>query len=274
MWYNSIRKVGVSMRLIQKFETQTTRGMLSKAWVELDDGTQCLIKGNSMEKRAVGQEPYSEVIASRIGRLLGLPVLQYELIDRYKCESFIKFNGNIEHASICKSYRQGNNNSYMSFSEYAISLGYSRTDPFITYQKLGLNMRYLACMLALDAFVGNQDRHFGNFEVEITANSVRNAIMFDFGASLLAWQDSSYCSKVKRGSRLYVDSAKPFKHTHTEQMKFIKNRLQTQRILNVQNKSEFYKHVFIACQDVFDKMPKYRVEAIKNYLLNREMYLD
>lgn len=52
------------MRLITKFETQTTRGMLSKAWVELDNGTQCLIKSNSMENRVAGQEPFSEVLVS------------------------------------------------------------------------------------------------------------------------------------------------------------------------------------------------------------------
>lgn len=58
------------MRLITKFETQTTRGMLSKAWVELDNGTQCLIKSNSMENRVAGQEPFSEVLVSRIGNAL------------------------------------------------------------------------------------------------------------------------------------------------------------------------------------------------------------
>lgn len=93
MWYNSIRKVGGSMRLIQKFETQTTRGMLSKAWVELDDGTQCLIKGNSMENKIAGQEPFSEVIISRIGKVLGLPVLRYELIERSRCEDLVTLHG-------------------------------------------------------------------------------------------------------------------------------------------------------------------------------------
>ena len=41
------------MRIIEKFETQTTRGMLSKAWVELDNGLRCLIKGNSVNGKSI-----------------------------------------------------------------------------------------------------------------------------------------------------------------------------------------------------------------------------
>lgn len=261
------------MRIIEKFETQTTRGMLSKAWVELDNGLRCLIKGNSVNGKSIGYEPFSEVIASRIGKALGLPVVQYELIEKERCSNAVKLNGKVKYASICPSYKQMGV-QYLSFSEYAISLGYSRTDPFLTYKLLGLDMNYLARLLALDAFIGNEDRHFGNFEVALSSNGVYNAPMFDFGASLLAWKDSSYCTKVKKGNRIYSDSSKPFKKTHTEQIRFIKRQIGSPSIFNILDKDCFYKYIFSQCDDVFSKMPDYRVNAIKNYLLNRSSYLE
>lgn len=274
MWYNSIRKVGVSMRLIQKFETQTTRGMLSKAWVELDDGTQCLIKGNSMENKIAGQEPFSEVIISRIGKALGLPVLRYELIERSRCEDFITLHGGIKYASICPSYAQGTSIQSISFYKYLVASGQMRTDLLVSYQRSGLSLEYLAKMLALDAFVGNPDRHLNNFEMYKSNGVWYNTIMFDFGAGLLAWKDSKYCRSITKGNKLYFDVAKPFKTTHYEQVKLMKRLCRTNTILGVKDKNAFYKHIFNSCEDVFDKMPDYRVKAIKNYLINRHIYLD
>lgn len=274
MWYNSIRKVGVSMRLIQKFETQTTRGMLSKAWVELDDGTQCLIKGNGMENKIAGQEPFSEVIISRIGKALGLPVLRYELIERSRCEDFITLHGGIKYASICPSYAQGTSLQSISFYKYLVASGQMRTDLLVSYQRSGLSLEYLAKMLALDAFVGNPDRHLNNFEMYKSNGVWYNTIMFDFGAGLLAWKDSKYCRSITKGNKLYFDVAKPFKTTHYEQVKLMKRLCRMNTILGVKDKNAFYKHIFNSCEDVFDKMPDYRVKAIKNYLINRHIYLD
>ena len=274
MWYNSIRKVGVSMRLIQKFETQTTRGMLSKAWVELDDGTQCLIKGNSMENKIAGQEPFSEVIISRIGKVLGLPVLRYELIEHSRCEDFITLHGGIKYASICPSYAQGTNIQSISFYKYLVASGQMRTDLLVSYQRSGLSLEYLAKMLALDAFVGNPDRHLNNFEMYKSNGVWNNTIMFDFGAGLLAWKDSKYCRSIKKCNKLYYDVSKPFKTTHYEQVKLMKRLCKTDTILGIKNKDAFYRYIFNACSDVFNKMPDYRVTAIKNYLINRHIYLD
>ena len=53
----------------------TSDGWLRKKWVILD-GKRCLVKGGSGANR---QEPYNEVIASRIMERLGIPHVEYTL---------------------------------------------------------------------------------------------------------------------------------------------------------------------------------------------------
>ena len=66
-------KTPTSIQLLEKQETRTSRGMLSKGWYRVDDQL-VMVKGNSItEARTAGYEPYSEVMASLIAEALDLP---------------------------------------------------------------------------------------------------------------------------------------------------------------------------------------------------------
>ena len=54
--------------------------MLSKGWYHVDDQL-VMVKGNSItEAGTAGYEPYSEVMASLIAQVLGLPHVEYALM--------------------------------------------------------------------------------------------------------------------------------------------------------------------------------------------------
>ena len=87
-------EVPAKIQLVEKRETRTSRGMLSKGWYRVDDQL-VMIKGNSItEAGTAGYEPYSEVMASLIAQVLGLLHVEYALmpaklfpdIQTYSCD--------------------------------------------------------------------------------------------------------------------------------------------------------------------------------------------
>ena len=87
-------EVPAKIQLVEKRETRTSRGMLSKGWYRVDDRL-VMVKGNSItEAGTAGYEPYSEVMASLIAQVLGLPHVEYALmsaklfpdIQTYSCD--------------------------------------------------------------------------------------------------------------------------------------------------------------------------------------------
>ena len=87
-------KVPAKIQLVEKRETRTSRGMLSKGWYRVDDQL-VMVKGNSItEAGTAGYEPYSEVMASLIAQVLNLPHVEYTLmpaklfpdIQTYSCD--------------------------------------------------------------------------------------------------------------------------------------------------------------------------------------------
>ena len=87
-------EVPAQIQLVEKRETRTSRGMLSKGWYHVDDQL-FMVKGNSItEAGTAGYEPYSEVMASRIAKVLNLPHVEYSLmpaklfpdIKNYSCD--------------------------------------------------------------------------------------------------------------------------------------------------------------------------------------------
>ena len=87
-------EVPAKIQLVEKRETRTSRGMLSKGWYQVDDQL-VMVKGNSItEAGTAGFEPYSEVMASLIAQVLCLPHVEYALmpaklfpdIQTYSCD--------------------------------------------------------------------------------------------------------------------------------------------------------------------------------------------
>ena len=63
-------EIPAEIQLVEKRETRTSRGMLSKGWYRVDDRL-VMVKGNSItEAGTAGYEPYSEVMASLIAQVL------------------------------------------------------------------------------------------------------------------------------------------------------------------------------------------------------------
>lgn len=255
------------MKLVDKIATKTSHGCLSKGWYE-SGGELYLIKGNS----GLGNlEPYSEVIASRIGKLLNLNIVEYNLVPS---ELFPDITGfDIEHYSICKSYKSEDITQVLSICTY-LDLYYGKfiQDYWSALQRSNLDLEYTYKLLLFDAFIGNQDRHLNNWEVGFTKEgTLINLPIMDNGASLLYNQT---LTDLKSKWSLGVDKAKPFKKTHREQVDLIKKSLKGSKLFKFINKEYFLQEVLNINQDIFSILGEERTHYIIKYLNNRFVYLE
>lgn len=258
-------------KLLEKQITATSRGMLSKAWYVDDCGRKYLAKGNSIDGVRQGYEPFSEVIAYRVAKLLNLDAVEYVLAPKTMCPD-VNTYVNMDFVSVCREFPI--TGQRLTFDTLMLINCMMETDSFYAYMKLNLPIDYLCRLLTFDAFIGNADRHTNNIEFFYRNGSYIGTPIFDNGASLLAWCDSRYVQSIKKGTKIYMDSSKPFKRTHTEQIKLLKRYFHYDSLFHVENKDLFFDMLFSSCSDVFSKMPSYRVNGIKNYLYNRRHFLD
>lgn len=189
----------------------TSDGWLRKKW-KIQDGKRYLVKGGS---GAIQQEPYNEVIASRIMEKLGIPHVQYKLqmIDGWPysvCEDFITENTEyipawyIMHAKP----RPNHMSVYQHYLERCNGLGVGNVECAISQQ------------IVIDYLLLNVDRHQGNFGVIRQADTLRYIGMaptFDSGSSL--WFDTP-TSLIRATTKV---PCKPFKTTHEEQIRLVKD---------------------------------------------------
>lgn len=187
-------------------------GWLNKKWTIIE-GKRCLIKSGSKYH----QEPYNEVIASEICRLLDINHTPYTLMlskggKAYSmCENFIDENTELVSANdIVKSFLP---NPRVSFYEH-----------FTTCcKRLGLAdvTDRLDEMLVVDYIIGNQDRHLRNFGVIRNVETLKYkgfAPIFDTGTSL------RYDTPYDEIDADYDIPALPFDKTHSQQIKLVKNK--------------------------------------------------
>lgn len=259
---------GEQMQLVNKHDTKTSLGVLSKGWYK-DGNKVILAKGNSndTENKMVGLEPFSEVLAFRFGRLLGVNVVKYDLapakefpeIKTYECD----------YVSICESYKKPGM-QLISLAEWCDSVaGKQVYDYFTFYKKSSLDDRALAEILVFDAVIGNSDRHLNNFDVLCMNGSERLGPVFDNGASLLS---GIHDQKLKIWNGVGPDKAKPFKATHKEQINLVRKFLWSAPLFGV-DADEVYRKWVYDCTDVFSLMNAFRAESIKRYVFNRLEYL-
>lgn len=252
------------IELVKKNATKTSRGILSKAWYKID-GRLCLVKGNSVDPNGViGHEPYSEVMASNIAKVLQYSHLEYFLMDA-KLFPDVKVH-RLKHVSVCEYYIP-KNFKVVSYYNYIISkLGLEPADYFEAYKKV-LPVKPLFQMLFFDALIGNEDRHLSNFDILLGFDGTETlAPLYDHGASLLAWHGRKELGSAGKEGRF--DSAKPFRTTHNVQIK-----LTTEPLLPPTDLMVLYKKLIESVEPVFDFLADYRVEAIKNYLHWRMKYI-
>ena len=190
----------------------TSDGQLIKKW-KISDGKRVLIKGGSNPYQ---QEPLCEVIASEIAERLGIEHTEYKIIwenDRpfSVCKDFITSETELVSAyNIMKNVKKPND-----LSEYEFYIK--------CVEELGIkNIRQQTeKMLVLDFLICNEDRHYNNFGL------VRNAVtlewegvapIFDCGTSL--WYNTQENLIKPLAPSI---SSKPFKKTHNEQIKLVKD---------------------------------------------------
>ncbi|NLN64588.1 MAG: excisionase [Clostridiaceae bacterium] len=188
----------------------TSDGWLKKKWVIID-GKRCLIKGGSNPYQ---QEPINEVLASMLmERLSGaVSYIPYRLIwdggmPYSVCEDFI--TSDTELVTAWHIYNTKKKPNHVSAYDHFLNCCEALGIPGVRDS--------LDRLLAVDYLIANTDRHMNNI------GAVRNAVtlewrglapVFDCGTSL--WHDQS----TNLIGRVEVPS-KPFKATHTEQVRLI-----------------------------------------------------
>lgn len=187
----------------------TSDGWLKKKW-KIIDGKRCLIKGGS---GATQQEPYNEVLASRLMERLGVSHVPYTLMvqDDYPysvCEDFITAETELISAwSIMQTAKKPNHVSwYQHYRDCTATLGIPGIED-------ALNK-----MMVLDYLIVNEDRHQNNFGIVRNADTLEwigAAPIYDSGTSL--WFDKPW-TMINGAAKL---GCKPFKTTHDEQIKLV-----------------------------------------------------
>ncbi|MDD2958459.1 MAG: excisionase [Lachnospiraceae bacterium] len=187
----------------------TSDGWLKKKW-KIIDGKRCLIKGGS---GATWQEPYNEVIASRLMDRLNIPHVNYSLIleDGYPysvCEDFITpWTDLVSAWYVMQTKRKPN---HVSIYQHYLNCTDSLKVPGIR--------EALDRMMVLDYLIVNEDRHQNNFGVIRNAETLiytSAAPLFDNGTSL--WFDKP-TAMINADTKI---NCKPFKNSHEEQIKLV-----------------------------------------------------
>ena len=187
----------------------TSDGYLKKRW-KIANGKRCLIKGGSNLER---QQPFNEVIASKIMDRLGIDHVPYSIIwedgEPYSvCEDFVTRDTELISAwRIMQTQKKDNSSSvYQHFVNCCKSLGAPDVVPALDR------------MIVLDYIIANEDRHLNNFGLLRNAETLEwlgFAPIYDSGSSL---GYNSLLSQIHTEKNI---TCKPFKRRHDEQIKLV-----------------------------------------------------
>lgn len=187
----------------------TSDGCLKKRW-KIIDGKRCLLKAGSAPFM---QQPFNEVIATRLAEQLEIPHVAYTLlwedgVPYSVCEDLVTPDTELVSAwRIMQTQKKGNSTSvYRHYLNCCEDAGVS-----------GI-VHAVDQMIVLDYLLANEDRHQNNFGLVRDANSLRwigAAPIFDSGSSLGYAQ---LPAQIASGRGL---ECKPFKKTHEEQIKLV-----------------------------------------------------
>lgn len=187
----------------------TSDGYLRKRW-KIINGKRCLVKSGSPP---FVQQPFNEVIASIIMRVLNIQHVDYTLIWNDEipysvCEDFITPDTELVSAwRVMQTVKKDNNTSiYQHYVGCCEKLGIADIR-----QKLNE-------MIVVDYLIANEDRHQNNFGLLRNAETLEwlgTAPIFDSGSSL---GYDKLTNQIKSGKNI---TCKPFKKTHEEQLKLV-----------------------------------------------------
>ena len=186
----------------------TSDGCLKKRW-KIMNGKRCLIKGGSNPFR---QQPFNEVIASKLMELLGIIHVPYSMIwsdgmPYSVCEDFITKDTELVSAwRLMQTKKKENTQSvYQFFVECCADTGVDVVSA-------------LDRMIVVDYLIANEDRHLNNFGLVRDAETLAwlgFAPIFDNGSSL---GYDKVNAEIRSGRNIIC---KPFKRHHEEQLKLV-----------------------------------------------------
>ena len=187
----------------------TSDGCLKKRW-KIIDGKRRLLKGGS---NPFVQQPFNEVIATKIMERLGIEHIPYRLIwDGDKpysvCEDFVTANTELVSAwRVMKTQKRDNSTSvYRHYVNCCETLGIKDI------------VHSIDQMIVLDYIIANEDRHQNNFGLVRNANTLEwigASPIFDSGSSL---GYDKRANQIISGKEI---ECKPFKKSHSEQIKLV-----------------------------------------------------
>ena len=224
----------------------TCDGNLRKRWAILD-GKRCLVKAGSGPFQ---QQPFNEVIASKMADRLGIPHIPYTLlwddgISYSVCEDFVTPDTELIPAwRVMQTQKKDNQTSvYQHYRNCCEKLGV----PGIAHA--------LDQMMVLDYLIANEDRHFNNFGLLRSPDTLEwlgPAPIYDSGSSL---GYDKLTPQIRSGRNI---TCKPFKKTHQDQLRLVTS-FDWLDLSKLDGVDQDIRVVFAGAEEFIDKE---RVEAI------------
>lgn len=243
--------------LLEKIYTHTSKGMLSKGWYAINGGIY-LVKGAYKNE----YNPLAELIGSQIAYLVSdKNAVLYKLDNKAK---YPEIKSDFKYVSLCEKW---SHNATQQFYRYAELRSNKRITDYFGWicRNCGKKQLHdLSMMLFIDALIGNQDRHLGNFEVDVKTGNFTKII--DFGGSCLA----DYPTKRYRIKGLAPDKCKPFGDTHMQQMRRVKTLLarDSQKLI-VPDVEQVVRKVMSDNKALLCSVSNNYYTELNTYLLNR-----
>lgn len=224
----------------------TCDGNLRKRWAILD-GKRCLVKAGSGPFQ---QQPFNEVIATKIAQRLAIPHIPYTVIwdeglPYSVCEDFVTPNTELIPAwRVMQTQKKDNQTSvYQHYRNCCEKLGVPGTT------------HALDQMMVLDYLIANEDRHFNNFGLLRSPDTLEwlgPAPIYDSGSSL---GYDKLTPQIRSGRNI---TCKPFKRTHQDQLRLVTS-FDWLDLSKLDGVDQDIREVFAGAEEFIDKE---RVEAI------------
>ena len=224
----------------------TCDGNLRKRWAILD-GKRCLVKAGSGPFQ---QQPFNEVIAAKMADRLGITHIPYTLL----------WDDGIPY-SVCEDFVTPETELIPAWRVMQIQKKDNQTSVYQHYrnccEKLGVpGMAHaLDQMMVLDYLIANEDRHFNNFGLLRSPDTLEwlgPSPIYDSGSSL---GYDKLTPQIRSGRNI---TCKPFKKTHQDQLRLVTS-FDWLDLSKLDGIDRDIREVFAGAEEFIDKE---RVEAI------------
>ena len=224
----------------------TCDGNLRKRWA-ISDGKRCLVKAGSGPFQ---QQPFNEVIASKMADRLGIPHIPYTLL----------WDDGIPY-SVCEDFVTPDTELIPAWRVIQVQKKDNQTSVYQHYRNCceALDVpdvaRALDQMMVLDYLIANEDRHFNNFGLLRNPDTLEwlgPAPIYDSGSCL---GYDKLTPQIRSGAGV---TCKPFKRTHQDQLRLVTS-FDWLDLSKLNGVGQDIRKVFAGAEEFIDKE---RVEAI------------